>query len=75
MLVETVKDLGLEDSHDLTWIAGQSSIPHDPKKCTVVFLRGQSTYQIVTVSEGDNSTVLAALSGTGETLPPMIIEK
>ena len=45
------------------------------KKCTVVFLRGQSTYQIVTVSEGDNSTVLAALSGIGETLPPMIIEK
>ena len=47
--------------------------PHDPKKCKVVSLRGQPTYQIVTGSDRDNTTVLAAMSSSRETLPSLMI--
>ena len=73
ILEETVKDLVLEDRPDLIWNADESSVPHDPKKCKVISLRGQPTYQIVAGSDRDNSTILAAVSGNGETLPPLII--
>ena len=43
------------------------------KKCKVLSLKGQPTLQIITGSDRDNTTILAAVSGCGETLPPLII--
>ena len=43
------------------------------KKCEVVSLKGQPTLQIITGSDRDNTTILAAVSGSGETLPLLII--
>ena len=73
ILEKTVKDLRLEDRPDLIWNADELGVPHDPKKCKVVSLRGQPTYQIVTGSDKGNTIVLAAVSGSGETLPPLIM--
>ena len=48
-------------------------VPRKPKKCKVVSLKGQLTLQIITGSDRDNTTILAAVSGSGETLPLLII--
>ena len=42
------------------------------KKC-VVSQKGQKTLQIVTGSDRDNTTVLAAAASSGVTLPPLIV--
>ena len=73
ILEKTVKELVLEDRPDLIWNTDESSVPHDPKQCKVISLRGQPASQIVGGSDRDNSTILAAVSGNGETLPPLII--
>ena len=36
-------------------------------------LKGQPTLQIITGSDRDNTTILVAVSGSGETFPPLII--
>ena len=36
-------------------------------------LKGQPTLQIITGSDRDNATILLAISGSGETLRPLII--
>ena len=43
------------------------------KKCKVVSLKRQPTLQIITGSDSNNTTILAAVSGSGETLPLLII--
>ena len=61
------------DRPDLIWNSNESGLPLDPKKCKVVSLKGQKTMQIVTTSDRDNTTVLAAVSPSGAVLPPLII--
>ena len=65
--------MGILDRPDLIWNSDESGLPHDPKKCKVVSLKGQKTMQIVTGSDRDNTTVLAAVSASGAVLPPLII--
>ena len=45
------------------------------KKCKVLSLKGQPTLQIITGSDRDNTTILVAVSGSGETLPLLMIFK
>ena len=73
ILEETVKKLGIEDRPDLIWNSDESGLPSEPKKCKVISLKGQKTLQIVTGSDRDNTTVLAAVSASGKTFPPLII--
>ena len=73
ILEETVKKLGIEDRPDLIWNSDESGLPSEPKKCKVISLKGQKTLQIVTGSDRDNTTVLAAVSTSGKTFPPLII--
>ena len=73
LLEETIRKLGILDRPDLIWNSDESGLPHDPKKCKVVSLKGQKTMQIVTGSDRDNTTVLAAVSASGAVLPPLII--
>ena len=72
ILEETIENLGLKERPDLTWNTDETGILHEPKKCKVVSLKGQPTLQIITGSDRDNTTILAAVSGSGETLPPLI---
>ena len=51
----------------------EPGVPHEPKECKVVSLKGQPTLQNITGSDRDNTTILSAVSGSGETLPPLII--
>ena len=60
----------LENQPDLIWNVDEAGLPSEPKKCRVV---SQKTLQIVTGSDKDNTTVLAAVSASGTTLPPLII--
>ena len=73
ILEESIENLGLKECPDLIWNVDESGVPHEPKKCKVVSLKGQPTLQIITGSDRDNTTILAAVSGYGETLPPLII--
>ena len=73
LLEKTIEELGIKDRPDLIWNSDESGLPHEPKKCKVVSAKGQKTVQIVTGSDRDNTTVLAAVSGSGATLPPLII--
>ena len=73
ILEESIENLGLKECPDLIWNVDESGVPHEPKKCKVVSLKGQPTLQIITGSDRDNTTILAAVSGSGETLPPLII--
>ena len=73
ILEKTVDDLGIRERLDLIWNADESGLPHEPKKCKVVSGKGQKTLQIVTGSDRDNTTVLAAVSASGVALPPLII--
>eukprot|EP00111_Clytia_hemisphaerica_P004974 TCONS_00014297-protein len=50
-------------------------LPSEPGKCKVVSLKGQKTCQIVTGSDRQNTTVLAAVSASGKALPPLILFK
>ena len=47
--------------------------PVSQKKCRVVSQNGQKTLQIVTGSDKDNTTVLAAVSASDTALPSLII--
>ena len=40
----------------------ESALPSQPKKCKVISCKGQKTLQIVTGSDRDNTTILAAVS-------------
>lgn len=51
----------------------ESALPSQPKKCKVISCKGQKTLQIVTGSDRDNTTILAAVSASGKTFPPLII--
>ena len=51
----------------------ESGVPHKLKKCKVLSLKGQPTLQIITGSDRDNTTILAVVSGIGETFSPLII--
>ena len=73
ILEETVKKLGIEDRPDLIWNSDESGLPSEPKKCKVISLKGQKTLQIVTGSDRENTTVLAAVSASGKTFSPLII--
>ena len=57
ILEKTVKVLGQEDRFDLIVKDDEPAVPDDPKKCKVVSLGGQPTYQIATGSDRDNTTV------------------
>ena len=69
LLEETIDKLGLGDRPDLIWNADES----EPKRCKVISLKRQPTLQIVTESDRENTTVLAAASASGKVLPPLII--
>ena len=73
ILEETIENLGLKECPDLIWNVDESGVPHEPKKCKVVSLKGQPTLQIITGSDRDNTTILAVVSGIGETFSPLII--
>jgi len=73
ILGDTVTRLGLSERPDLIWNCDESGLPSEPKKCKVISLKGQPTLQIVTGSDRDNTTVLAATSASGKVLPPLII--
>ena len=73
LLEETIDKLGLGDRPDLIWNADESGLPSEPKRCKVISLKGQPTLQIVTGSDRENMTVLAAASASGKVLPPLII--
>ena len=75
ILKETIENLGLKECPDLIWNVDESGVPHEPKKCKVVSLKGQPTLQIITGSDRDNTTILVAVSGSGETLPLLMIFK
>ena len=60
ILEETTENLGLKESPDLIWNVDESGVPHEPQKCKVVSLKGQPTLQIITASDRDNTTILAA---------------
>ena len=51
----------------------KSGLPSEPKKCRAKSQKGQKTLQIVAGSDRDNTTVLAAVSASGSTLPPLTI--
>ena len=72
-LVLAVKKLDIEDRPDLIWNSDESGLPSESKKWKVISLKGQKTWQIVTGSDRDNTTVLAAVSASGKTFPPLII--
>ena len=36
-----VKKLGIENRPDLIWNADESGMPHEPKKCCIVSVKGQ----------------------------------
>ena len=73
LLEETIDKLGLGDRPDLIWNADESGLPSEPKRCKVLSLKGQPTLQIVTGSDRENTTVLAAASASGKVLPPLIV--
>ena len=73
ILEESIENLGLKECPDLIWNVDESGVPHEPKKCKVVSLKRQPTLQIITGSDSNNTTILAAVSGSGETLPLLII--
>ena len=73
ILEESIENLGLKECPDLIWNVDESGVPHEPKKCKVVSLKGQPTLQIITGSDRDNTTILAVVSGIGETFSPLII--
>ena len=75
LLEKTVKELNIEDRPDLIWNADESGLPYEPKRCRVVSGKGQKTLQIVTGSDRENITVLAACSAVGVALPPLIINQ
>ena len=75
ILEESIENLGLKECPDLIWNVDESGVPHEPKKCKVVSLKGQPTLQIITGSDRDNTTILVAVSGSGETLPLLMIFK
>ena len=73
ILEETIENLGLKERPDL--IVDESRVPQEPRKCKLVSLKGQPTLQIITGSDRDNTTILVAVSGSGETLPLLMIFK
>ena len=73
ILEETIENLGLKERPDLIWNLDESGVPHELKKCKTVSFKGQPRPQIITGSDRDNTTILAVVSGSGETLPPLII--
>ena len=73
ILEETIENLGLKERPDL--IVDESGVPQEPRKCKLVSLKGQPTLQIITGSDRDNTTILVAVSGSGETLPLLMIFK
>ena len=73
LLEKTISNQQLENRPDLIWNVDESRLPSEPKKCRVVSQKGQKTLQIVTGSDRDNTTVLAAVSASGTALPPLII--
>ena len=73
ILEETIENLGLKERPDLIWNVEESLVPHEPKKCKVVSLKGQPTLKIITGSDRDNTTILVAASSSGETLPLLIV--
>ena len=73
ILEESIENLGLKECPDLIWNVDESGVPHEPKKCKVVSLKGQPTLKIITGLDRDNKTILVAVSGSGETLPLLIV--
>ena len=67
---EIVKKLGTEDP---IWNSDESGLPSEPKKCKASSLKGQKTLQIVTGSDRDKTTLLAAVSASGKTFPYLTI--
>ena len=57
----------------MIWNVGESGLPSEPKKCCAVSQKEQKTLQIVTGSDRDNTTVLAAVSASCTALPHLII--
>ena len=47
MLENVVKKLGIENRPDLIWNADESGMPHEPKKCRIVSVKGQKTLQVI----------------------------
>ena len=73
LLEKKIEELGIKDRPDLIWNSYESGLQDEPKKCKVVSARGKKSVQIVTGSDRDNNAVLAAVSESGATLPPLII--
>ena len=72
-LESIIRDLKLENRPDLIWNTDESGLPHEPKKCRIVSLKGQKTLQVTPGSDRENTTVLATCSAAGKALPPLII--
>ena len=70
---ETVKKLGTEDRPDPIWNSDESGLPSEPKKCKTSSLKGQKTLQIVTGSDRNKTTLLAAVSASRKTFPSLTI--
>ena len=75
LLSQTITQMGIAERPDLIWNCDESGLPSEPGKCKVVSLKGQRTCQIVTGSDRENTTVLAAVSASGKALPPLILFK
>ena len=75
IVAKALDDLEIGDRPDLIWNADETGLPHEPKKCNAVSQKGQKTLQIVTGADRENVMVLAACSGSGKVLPPMIVNQ
>ena len=42
-LEKSVSDLGLHEGPDLIWKCGESGLPHEPSKLTIISRKGQKT--------------------------------
>ena len=73
LLGKVVEDLLLDNRPDLIWNCDETGMPHEPKKCKVISVKGEKTLQVVPGCDWENTTVLAACSASGKVLPPLII--
>ncbi|XP_066926658.1 uncharacterized protein [Clytia hemisphaerica] len=73
LLEDTIKKLKIEDKPHLIWNCDESGLPHEPSKLKIISRKGQKTLLVNPGADRENTTVMAAVSATGQKLPPMIV--
>ena len=55
------------------WNCDESGFPHDPQKCKVVSVKGETAFKLTCGAGRENTTTLAAVCASGRVLDPLII--